>query len=39
MRVLRVVVSFLVGCLVGAVLHYALYRISLPIQPFIYQAF
>jgi hypothetical protein len=37
--VLRVVVSFLVGCLVGAVLHYALYRISLPIQPFIYQAF
>jgi hypothetical protein len=38
-KVARVVVSFLVGCLVGVVLHYALYRMSLPIQPFIYSAF
>jgi len=39
MKVLRVLCSFLIGCLVGLVLHYALYRISLPIQPFIYSAF
>ena len=39
MRVLRVVASFVVGCLVGMVLHYALYRMSLPVQPFIYSAF
>jgi hypothetical protein len=38
-KVARVLVSFLVGCLVGVVLHYALYRMSLPIQPFIYSAF
>jgi hypothetical protein len=39
MRLLRVLASFLVGCLVGVVLHYALYRMSLPVQPFIYSAF
>jgi hypothetical protein len=39
MRAVRILVSFLVGCAVGAVLHYALYRISLPLQPFIYSAF
>jgi hypothetical protein len=36
---LRALFSFLVGCLVGAVLHYALYRMGLPVQPFIYMAF
>ena len=39
MRAVRIVVSFLGGCLVGVVLHYALYRMSLPIKPFIYSAF
>ena len=39
MRLLRVLLSFLVGCLVGVVLHYALYRISIPLSPFIYSAF
>jgi hypothetical protein len=38
-RVLRWVGSFLLGCAVGAVLHYALYRMSLPVEPFIYMAF
>lgn len=31
--------SFLVGCAVGVVLHYTLYRMGLPIKPFIYVAF
>jgi hypothetical protein len=38
-RALRWVGSFLVGCAAGAVLHYALYRMALPIEPFIYMAF
>jgi hypothetical protein len=39
MKLVRWVVSFLLGCLVGAVLHYALHRMSLPVEPFIYVAF
>ena len=38
-RLLRYLVSFVLGCLVGVVFHYALYRMSLPIEPFIYVAF
>jgi hypothetical protein len=38
-RLLRIVASFLLGLAVGVVLHYALYRMGLPIQPFIYMAF
>jgi hypothetical protein len=38
-RALRWSGSFLLGCLVGAVLHYALYRMALPVEPFIYMAF
>jgi hypothetical protein len=38
-RAFRWLASFLLGCLVGVVLHYALYRMSLPIEPFIYMAF
>lgn len=30
---------FGLGVAAGVVLHYTLYRMSLPIQPFIYQAF
>jgi hypothetical protein len=32
-------VRFYVGVAAGVVLHYTLYRMGLPIQPFIYQAF
>jgi hypothetical protein len=39
MKVLRAVASFLLGCAVGVVLHYTLYRMGLPIQPFIYVGF
>jgi hypothetical protein len=38
-KLLRQLVSFLVGCAVGVVLHYALYRMGLGIEPFIYMAF
>jgi hypothetical protein len=38
-RVLRVVGSFVLGLAVGVVFHYTLYRMGLPIQPFIYMAF
>jgi hypothetical protein len=31
--------SLLVGLAVGVFLHYLLYRLGLPIQPFIYVAF
>jgi hypothetical protein len=31
--------SFILGCAVGVVLHYTLYRMSLPVEPFIYMAF
>lgn len=34
-----VLASFLIGCLIGVVFHYVLYRMSLPLEPFIYQAF
>ena len=30
---------FLLGLLAGVLLHYVLYRISLPVKPFIYAAF
>ncbi len=30
---------FCVGFLIGVLLHYMLYRFSLPVQPFIYVAF
>ncbi len=35
----RMCLSFLVGCGIGLVLHYALYRMGLPVKPFIYMAF
>ena len=38
-KVLRVVGSFVLGLAVGAVFHYTLYRMGLPLQPFIYMAF
>jgi len=39
MAVWRWLLSFLVGCVVGVVLHYTLYRMSLPLEPFVYVAF
>ena len=39
MKLLRYLVSFLLGCLIGALFHYVLYRMTLPIEPFIYMAF
>jgi hypothetical protein len=36
---LRFVVSLGVGVAVGVVAHYALYRMALPVEPFIYLAF
>jgi hypothetical protein len=38
-RVLVWGLRFWSGVLAGVVLHYTLYRMSMPIQPFIYQAF
>jgi hypothetical protein len=38
-KLVRVIVSFLLGSIVGVVLHYALYRMGMPIEPFIYMAF
>jgi hypothetical protein len=38
-RILRWLLSFLLGCLLGTLFHYALYRMSLPVQPFIYMSF
>ena len=38
-RVLNAVPSFLAGAIVAIVIHYMLYRIGLPVQPFVYAAF
>lgn len=35
----RPLFRFLLGLLVGIFIHYVLYRISLPVKPFIYVAF
>jgi hypothetical protein len=31
--------SFLIGCGAGVIFHYTLYRMGLPLEPFIYIAF
>ena len=36
---LRGVVALIAGLLVGVCFHYTLYRLSLPVKPFIYVAF
>lgn len=38
-RMVLRIASFGLGIVVGTVFSYYLYRIGLPIQPFIYQAF
>lgn len=35
----RLLGRFLLGVAIGVLFHYLLYRISLPVQPFIYVAF
>ena len=35
----RSIAWFVLGMWAGLVIHYMLYRISLPLKPFIYQAF
>jgi hypothetical protein len=35
----RWLVSLFVGALLGLLLHYTMYRIGLPVEPFIYVAF
>ncbi len=39
MKYLRWLLSLFAGVLVGIILHYALYRMGLPVEPFIYLAF
>jgi hypothetical protein len=39
MKFLRQLASFVVGCALGVLFHYVLYRMGLPIEPFIYMAF
>ena len=39
MKYLRWLVSLMAGIVVGIILHYTLYRIGLPVEPFIYLAF
>jgi hypothetical protein len=38
-RILSVAARFLLGVALGVMFHYLLYRISLPVEPFIYVAF
>jgi hypothetical protein len=38
-RVARWLLSFAIGCALGILVHYVLYRMTLPVQPFIYTAF
>jgi hypothetical protein len=39
MRLTKCLISFVLGCLIGVILHYALHRMGLPVEPFIYMAF
>lgn len=39
MVMIRLATWFTLGLAVALVLHYMLYRMTLPIKPFIYQAF
>jgi hypothetical protein len=39
MRLVRWLLSFGIGCLIGLLLHYTLYRMGLPLEPFIYLGF
>jgi hypothetical protein len=39
MRYARHVFSFLLGLVIAVILHYALFRMTLPVEPFIYMAF
>lgn len=39
MKYLRWILSLVTGMVVGIILHYTLYRIGLPVEPFIYLAF
>jgi hypothetical protein len=36
---LALVARFALGAIAGVFLHYLLYRVSLPVEPFIYAAF
>jgi len=38
-KLIRWTISLALGVAVGFVIHYSLYRIGLPLQPFIYMAF
>ncbi|HEX2852221.1 MAG TPA: hypothetical protein VHO24_03205 [Opitutaceae bacterium] len=38
-KAVRQIASLLVGIAVGVAFHYLLFRLSLPVQPFIYVAF
>ena len=38
-RPVRQTVSLLTGLLIGVFFHYLLFRLSLPVKPFIYVAF
>ncbi len=38
-RAVTIGARFLLGVALGIMLHYLLYRISLPVEPFIYVAF
>lgn len=35
----RIIAGFFVGVVLGAFFHYVLYRIALPLEPFIYFSF
>jgi hypothetical protein len=38
-RAIRILISLPLGFLIGVLVHYALYRMSLPVEPFIYMSF
>lgn len=38
-KITRSLASFILGCFIGVLFHYTLYRMGLPLEPFIYMAF
>jgi hypothetical protein len=38
-KVVFAAISLLIGCVVGIVFHFMVYRLSMPVKPFVYVSF
>jgi hypothetical protein len=38
-KVFFAAMSLLIGCVVGVIFHFLIYRLSMPVKPFVYVSF